>query len=68
MEVKKHRRLTLKERVIIQTLLREKKSKSYIEIRLGRSRSTIGREVNKWIQRKIFMILNLLIGTPKKTT
>lgn len=52
MEVKKHRRLTLKERVIIQTLLREKKSKSYIAIRLGRSRSTIGREINKWIQTK----------------
>ncbi|MFQ3181429.1 MAG: hypothetical protein ACI9Z4_001023, partial [Polaribacter sp.] len=27
MEVKKQRRLTLKERIIIQTLLREKKSK-----------------------------------------
>ena len=52
MEVKKHRRLTLKERVIIQTLLKEKKSKSYIAIRLGRSRSTIGREINKWIQTK----------------
>lgn len=52
MEVKKHRRLTLKERVIIQTLLKEKKSKSYIAIRLARTRSTIGREVNKWIQSK----------------
>jgi IS30 family transposase len=52
MEVKKHRRLTLKERVIIQTLLIEKKSKSYIAIRLGRTRSTIGREVNKWVQKK----------------
>jgi IS30 family transposase len=45
MEVKKQRRLTLKERVIIQTLLREKKFKSYIAIRLGR-------EVNKWVQKK----------------
>ena len=52
MGVKKQRRLTLKERVIIQTLLREKKSKSYIAIRLGRTRSTIGREVNKWVQKK----------------
>jgi IS30 family transposase len=52
MEVKKHRRLTLKERIIIQTLLKEKKSKSYIAIRLGRTRSTIGREVNKWIQKE----------------
>ncbi len=48
MEVKKHRRLTLKERVIIQTLLKEKKTKSYIANKL----STIGREVNKWIQSK----------------
>jgi len=52
MEVKKHRRLTLKERVIIQTLLNEEKSKSYIAIKLNRSRSTIGREVNKWVQKK----------------
>lgn len=52
MEVKKHRRLSLKERVIIQTLLNEKKSKAYIAKILGRSRSTIGREVNKWIQSK----------------
>ena len=52
MKIKKHRRLTLKERVIIQTFLNENKSKSYIAIRLGRSRSTIGREVNKWVQTK----------------
>ena len=52
MEVKKHRRLTLKERIIIQTLLKEKRTKSYIAIRLSRARSTIGREVNKWIQKK----------------
>lgn len=49
MEVKKHRRLSLKERVIIQTLLMEKKSKSYIANKLSRSRSTIGREVNKFV-------------------
>jgi len=49
MEVKKHRRLSLKERVIIQTLLKEEKSKSYIANKLGRSRSTIGREVNKFV-------------------
>ena len=52
MEVKKHRRLTLKERIIIKTLLKEKRTKSYIAIRLGRSRSTITREVNKWVQNK----------------
>jgi IS30 family transposase len=49
MKPKKHRRLTYKERVIIETLLDEKKSKSYISIKLKRSRSTITREVNKWI-------------------
>jgi IS30 family transposase len=45
----KHRRLSLKERVIIQTLLKEGKSKSYIANKLDRSRSTIGREVNKFV-------------------
>lgn len=50
MEVKKHRRLTLKERVQIETLLMENKPKSYIAKRLNRSRSTITREVNKWIE------------------
>ncbi|WP_298248363.1 helix-turn-helix domain-containing protein [uncultured Christiangramia sp.] len=49
MELKKHRRLSHKERVIIQTLLEENKSKSFIAIKLGRSRSTITREVNRWI-------------------
>lgn len=47
MKVKKYKRLTLKERVIIETLLQEKKSKSYIAKKLKRSRSTISREVNK---------------------
>ncbi|TQI71285.1 IS30 family transposase [Gramella sp. Hel_I_59] len=49
MELKKHRRLSHKERVIIQTLLEENRSKSFIAIKLGRSRSTITREVNRWI-------------------
>jgi IS30 family transposase len=52
MEIKKHRRLTHKERVKIETLLNEKKSKSYIAKTLKRSRSTITREVNKWVQVK----------------
>lgn len=52
MEVKKHRRLTRKERVQIETLLNEKKSKSYIAKKLKRARSTITREVNKWVQNK----------------
>ena len=50
MEVKKHRRLTLKERIIIETLLNENKTKAYISKRLNRSRSTISREVNQWTQ------------------
>ena len=49
MKPKKHKRLTYKERVIIEILLDEKKSKSYISTKLKRSRSTITREVNKWI-------------------
>jgi len=48
MKVKKHTRLTLKERVVIETLLQENKTKSYISKVLHRSRSTITREVNKW--------------------
>lgn len=52
MEVKKHRRLTQKERVQIETLLSENKTRSYIAKVLGRSRSTITREVNKWVQNK----------------
>jgi IS30 family transposase len=48
MEAKKFNRLTLSERVIIETLLNEKKSKSYIAVKLNRSRSTIGNEINRW--------------------
>ena len=49
MEVKKLRRLSLKEEIIIQTLLKEKRFKSYIVVRLGRTPSTINRQVNKRI-------------------
>ncbi len=52
MAVKKHRRLTRKERVQIETLLNEKESKSYIAKTLKRARSTISREVNKWVEKK----------------
>jgi len=45
----KHRRLSLKERIKIETLLNEEKSKAYIAKTLGRSRSTISREVNRWV-------------------
>ncbi|MBL4725048.1 MAG: IS30 family transposase [Lutibacter sp.] len=47
---KKNCRLTLKERIQIETLLNENKSKSYIAKTLNRVRSTITREVNKWVQ------------------
>ena len=47
---KKNSRLTQKERIQIETLLSENKSKSYIAKTLNRSRSTITREVNKWVQ------------------
>jgi IS30 family transposase len=50
METKKYKRLSLKERVIIETLLGENKSKSFISERLKRARSTISREINKWVQ------------------
>jgi transposase, IS30 family len=49
MEAKKFVRLTLSERVIIETLLGEKRSKSDIAKQLGRSRSTISNEVNRWV-------------------
>ena len=48
---KLRRRLTLNERIIIQTLLSENKSKSYIAIQLDRNRSTITREVNNCIRK-----------------
>lgn len=48
---KLRRRLTLNERIIIQTLLGENRSKSYIAIQLKRNRSTITREVNNWVKK-----------------
>lgn len=53
MEPKKHRRLSHQERVIIQTLLEENRPKSFIAEKLGRTRSTITREVNKWVTKPI---------------
>lgn len=46
---KKYKRLCLQERVVIQTLLEEKRSRSFIAKKLGRSRSTITRELRKWL-------------------
>jgi IS30 family transposase len=46
---RKYKRLQLEERVVIQTLLAEKKSIAYIAERLGRNRSSIHNEVKKWV-------------------
>jgi IS30 family transposase len=51
MEEKKDQRLSLQERIIIETLLEEKGSKTYIATRLKRSRSTITREINIWVKK-----------------
>lgn len=51
MESKKYKRLSLKERIIIETLIGENRSKSFIATKLNRSRSTISREINKWVQK-----------------
>ena len=48
---KLHRRLTLNERIVIETLLKENKTKSYIAKQLNRNRSTITREVNTWVRK-----------------
>ena len=50
MEEKKYKRLSLKERVIIETLLGENRSKSFLADKLKRSRSTVTREINKWVR------------------
>jgi IS30 family transposase len=46
---KKYKRLSFEERVKIETLLEEKRSRNYIAIHLKRSRSTINNEVRKWV-------------------
>jgi len=51
MEPKKYRRLSLKERTIIETLLKENRKTAYIAKQLNRSRSTICRELNAWIKK-----------------
>jgi len=48
MILEKCKRLSFEERVIIETLLKEKRTKSYIADNLSRARSTVTREVNKW--------------------
>ena len=51
MEKRNYSRLSLIERVKIETFLNEKRSKTYIAEKLARSRSTISREINKWIDK-----------------
>jgi len=52
METQNYHRLTYKERVVIETLLSENKTASFIAGQLGRNRSTITRELNKWVSKK----------------
>ena len=51
METKNYKRLSLEERIKIETLLKEERTKSYIAVQLNRSRSTISREINNWVKR-----------------
>lgn len=51
METKGYHRLTFRERVIIETLLRQKMSAAFIARQLNRNKSTISRELKKWIPR-----------------
>jgi IS30 family transposase len=46
---KTRKRLTLNERIVIETLLKENKSKSYIAKQLNRNRCTVTREINNWV-------------------
>ena len=48
---KSRKRLTLKERIVIETLLKENKTKTYIANQLQRNRSSISREINNWIKK-----------------
>ena len=48
---RKYKRLTYDERIIIQTLLKENKSKNYIALQLNRNRSTITNEVKLWVSK-----------------
>lgn len=49
METKGYKRLSYRERVIIETFLRQKMSATFIAEQLNRSLSTITREFKKWI-------------------
>ncbi len=51
MKKKNYKRLSLRERIIIETLLIEEQNKTYIASQLERSRSSITREVNRWVRK-----------------
>ena len=53
MQSRKYTRLTLAERIKIETLLSQKKNKTFIANYLDRSPSTISREVNKWVAKPL---------------
>jgi IS30 family transposase len=50
MALKKFKRLSLKERTVIETLLKENRKTAYIARQLNRSRSTICREIKPWLK------------------
>jgi IS30 family transposase len=51
MKEENYNRLSFQDRVIIETLLTEKKSKIFIAKKLNRHRSTITREINQWVRK-----------------
>lgn len=51
MESKKYQRLCFAERVIIETLLKQEKTYSYIAKQINRNRSTVSRELATWIKK-----------------
>ncbi len=51
MAPKKFKRLSLKERTVIEILLKENRKTAYIAKQLNRNRSTICREINTWIKK-----------------
>ena len=44
-------RLTLKDRIVIETLLNENQSPSYIALQLGKHRCTVSREIKNWVKK-----------------
>ena len=51
MILEKCKRMSFEERIVIQTLLKEKRSKSYIAKKLSRTKSNKTKKIDKWIQK-----------------